>query len=181
MLEYEQRESLYAFLGVPNLPRMHWSDNSTWTMADSMYKQVKDMIKQKVSAAHFLTITCDEVITVDNGSWICIHAYTVENFVRILHLISIQRLVDGSGADALTLVIMTALQCGGDLNSDQISRKLVCFGADGVSTFQGAKSGVTLQLRMKWAPFCMGVHCMAHRCNLAAKSLSTLPGFSVVE
>jgi len=115
-------------------------------MADSMCKQMKEVMKQKVSGAHFVAITCDEVTIVDNGSWICIHAYIVENFIRIPYLISLERLVDGSGADALTLVIMKTLQCGGNLSSDEISRKLVCFGADGLNTFQGAKSGVTLQI-----------------------------------
>ncbi len=38
-----------------------------------------------------------------------------------------------------------------------------------------------MQIQTKFAPFCMGVHCMAHRCNLAAKSLSTLPIFGIVE
>jgi len=117
----------------------------------------------------------------DNGSWISIHAYIVENYVRVPHLISLQCLVDGSGANSPTLVITKALQSGRNLTIDQISRRLICFGADDVSTFQGVFMGVTVQIQSKFAPFCTGVHYMAHRCNLAAKLLSTLPIFIVVE
>ncbi len=100
-----------------------------------MYLQVKESIKKKTSLAPFIAITCDEATSMDNGSWLCIHAYIVENFVRIPHLIFLQRLTDGVGADTLTLLIMKALECGGDVNLEQISRRLLCFGADGVSTF----------------------------------------------
>jgi len=181
MLEYEERQALYTFLNVPNLPRMHWSDSSAWQMAESMYCQVKEVIKRKISTAHFVAITCDEVTSVDNGSWICIHVYVVKNFIRSPLLVSLQRLMGGAGADSLTLIIMKALQDGGDLTLEQLSRRLLCFGADGVSTFQGTRSGVTVQIKGRFAPFCLGVHCMAHKCNLAAKTLSALPIFTIIE
>jgi len=181
MLEYEEREALYAFLNVPNLPRMHWNDSSRWNLADYMYFQVQEAIKKKIRAANFVAITCDEVTIVDNGSWISIYAYVVENYVRVPHLISLLRLVDGSSADSLTLGITKALGAGGDLTHEQISRRLICFGADGISTFQGVRMGVTVQIQSKFVPFCTGVHCIAHRCNLAAKSLFALPIFGVVE
>jgi len=181
MLEYEERQALYSFLNVPSLPRMHWTDSSGWQMADCLYSQVQQAVKKKINSAHFISITCDEVTTVDNGSWLCIHGYIVENYVRVPLLISLQRLVEGATADALTLVIMKALEGAGDLTFQQISKRLTCFGADGVSTFQGVRTGVTVQIVTKFAPFCIGVHCMAHRCNLAAKSLSVLPIFATIE
>jgi hypothetical protein len=51
---------------------------------------------------------------------------------------------------------------------------LFCFAIDGVSTFQGTKIGVTKQINTNYACFSIGVHCMAHRSNLAFKALSTL-------
>ena len=62
-----------------------------------------------------------------------------------------------------------------------MSKTLLCFGADGVSTFQGAKTGVTQQIQSKYAPFALGVHCMAHRCNLAFKTLSQLDIMNRIE
>jgi hypothetical protein len=62
-----------------------------------------------------------------------------------------------------------------------LSKTLLCFGADGVSTFQGAKTGVTQQIQSKYTPFALGVHCMAHRCNLAFKTLSQLDIMNHIE
>ena len=41
MLEFETRFKLYSFLGLPNLPTMHWSDNFGWIMAAHMYSFVQ--------------------------------------------------------------------------------------------------------------------------------------------
>jgi len=104
-------------------------------MADFMYCQVKKAMKNKISAALFVAFTCIELTAIDNGSWICIHAYVVENYVRIPYLIFVQHLLDGKDADSLIVVIMKALECGGDLTFKEISRKLICLGANGVSIF----------------------------------------------
>ena len=41
--------------------------------------------------------------------------------------------------------------------------------------------GVTQQIQSKYVPFALGVHCMAHRCNLAFKTLSQLDIMSRIE
>ena len=181
MLEYESRASLYEFLNVPNFPRMHWSDNSGWIMADFMYAEVRTAISRVLVGANYVALTCDEVSTIDNGSWISIHAYVVQNWCRVPYLISLQRVVEGSGADNLTLVIMDALTQAAKMERLALAKTLLCFGADGVSTFQGPKTGVTHQIQSKYAPFALGVHCMAHRCNLAFKTLSQLDIMSRIE
>ena len=62
-----------------------------------------------------------------------------------------------------------------------MSKTLLCFGANGVSTFQGSKTGVTQQIQSRYAPFALCVHCMAHRFNLAFKTLSQLDIMSHIE
>ena len=52
--------------------------------------------------------------------------------------------------------------------------KLMYFGVDGVSAFQRKNNGKTKQLLEKWTPFGVGVHCYAHRLNLAYKILCKL-------
>jgi hypothetical protein len=87
--------------------------------------------------------------------------------------LSLQRVVDGAGVDNLTIVMMEALQKGG-LNPTFVFQKLFCFEVNGVSTFQGTKTGVIKQINTNYAPFSIGVHYMVHRCNLTFKTLSTL-------
>ena len=181
MLEYESRAALYEFLNVPNFPRMHWSDNSGWIMADFMYAEVRTAISRVLVGANYVALTCDEVSTIDNGSWISIHAYVVQNWSRVPYLISLEKVVEGSCSDNLTHVIIDALTQAAKMEKLALAKTLLCFGADGVSTFQGSKTGVTHQIQSKYAPFALGVHCMAHRCNLAFKTLSQLDIISGIE
>jgi len=44
-----------------------------------MYEEVKDAVKQEIGTGNYVAMTTDEVTTVDNGSWISIHAYVVKN------------------------------------------------------------------------------------------------------
>lgn len=43
-----------------------------------------------------------------------------------------------------------------------------------MNVFQGRKIGATKQIRNSWAPFFIGVHCIAHRANLAIQYLGNL-------
>jgi len=67
------------------------------------------------------------------------------------------------------------------LNPTFLFQKLFCFAVDGVSTFQGTKTGVIKQINTNYAPFSIGVHCLAHRGNLAFKALSTLGIVSIIK
>jgi len=64
-------------VGVLNNPKMHWSDNLGWIMVEFMNVHVINAILTKVFAPNYVVLTCDEVSTMDNGSWISIHAYVM--------------------------------------------------------------------------------------------------------
>jgi hypothetical protein len=88
---------------------------------------------------------------------------------------------DGGTANNLTDMLIGALELKGGLDKDAIASKLLCFGADGCSAFQGSKNGVTVQIQKNFAPFASGVHCHAHKINLAVKTLSQLDVFHSIE
>ncbi len=69
---------------------------------------------------------------------------------------------------------MNSMMKGGRLSREELSKKLMCFGANEVNMFQGGKIKVTKQIKDSWAPFSMGVHCVAHYTNLVVKSLGDL-------
>jgi hypothetical protein len=50
---------------------------------------------------------------VDNGNWISLYAYVMQNWVKVPMTILLQRVVDGIVANNLINVIMEALQKGG--------------------------------------------------------------------
>ena len=90
-------------------------------MAEALYNQVKLTISRNISNTMFVSLTCNEVTTIYNSSWICIHSYIVENYVRIPHLLSLQCVVDGTSIDNLMQVIVKVLEVGGVLDSDVVS------------------------------------------------------------
>jgi hypothetical protein len=67
------------------------------------------------------------------------------------------------------------------LTQKETTKRLICFGANGASIFQGWHIGVTFQLKEKIAPCMMGQHYMAHRMNLAIQVLSNLPMVAKLE
>jgi hypothetical protein len=42
-----------------------------------MHMQVQEATIKAIQATYFIVVSCDEVTTIDNGFWICIHAYVV--------------------------------------------------------------------------------------------------------
>jgi hypothetical protein len=136
--------------------------------------QVNDGIKQKIQDARFIAVSYDEVTMVDHLSYVSIHAYIMENWTRAPLLIACKQVIGGATANNLTKMILTALEEAGGMDKIANRTNLISFGADGVSVFQGCRTGVATQLRMKHAPFLVSVHCFAHRLNLAYKSLSSM-------
>lgn len=97
-----------------------------------------------------------EVTTVDNSSWILVHAYFVKKWIRVPYLVTLKHLVGGATVDNLTEEIVKSIELGGGLDVDAIARRLLCFGADGVSAFQGAHTSVVKQLKEKFVSFLSG-------------------------
>jgi hypothetical protein len=173
---------LYNALNVPHQPRKHWSEPAGWEIANALAHVISEKMKETLVKANYVAISCDEVTTVDNQQWLCIHAYTCSSAkTRDSHLLFLGRVTEGGNANNLKEMILFALRYHGGLDGDQIAQKVISFGADGASVFQGRTNGVTKQLQDQAMPYLMGVHDMAHRTNLAVKPLSNLPMVQKVE
>jgi hypothetical protein len=83
MLEYEAHKELFDFLGLEENLRMHWTNSISWAMVQHMHGIVLEATKSIVGATQFISLTCDEVNTIDNQSWLSIHAYVVQNLLQI--------------------------------------------------------------------------------------------------
>jgi hypothetical protein len=140
MMEYEALRDLLKCLKTKHLPTKHWSDNSGWELAEYMHLVVLEKLKATVRSARFIAISCDEVTSCDSGQWLSLHAYVIVDWIRVPVLLHLSKIQD-QGADALTEVIIRALMSEGGLSREEIGKKLICFGIDGVSVFQGASNG----------------------------------------
>ncbi len=61
----------------------------------------------------------------------------------------------------IVMIVCSLIVFGGLLNVD-IVNKVDCFGTNGVTTFQGLKIGVIIQLKNKHNLYIVGIHCMIH-------------------
>ncbi len=77
MTKCEQMQYLFTFLKVPNNPLKHWSDYARWEIVESLHHVVLIAIKEAIITLNFLSIFEDEMITIDNQSWIFVHCYVV--------------------------------------------------------------------------------------------------------
>jgi hypothetical protein len=146
-------------------------------MVEAMHSQMLQTTKAFVQKILFILMSCDEVTTIDNQSWLSIHLYVIDGWKWVPILFNLQRVLDGATSTNLTKFIMQNLVEFGSMIEIDLANKLVCFGADGMIVFQGLKNGVTTKLMQNHAPFVSGVHCMAHCTNLAVQ---TLNNFSLV-
>jgi hypothetical protein len=175
MSDYTAQKALFDSLNVPNQPRKHWSLGDGWEIAEGLEMVVADRTKADLQNARFISLSCDEVTAVDNQSWLSVTAYTSMLGERVCHLLQVSRVVDGNGADNITNMLLTTLMHHGGLSPDQVGEKLIYFGVDGASIFQGSRNGMAVQLSRQFAPYMMSVHDVAHRTNHAVLSLNGLP------
>jgi hypothetical protein len=52
-------------------------------MAETMHNIVKTATADAVKAANFISISCNEVTSVDNQSWLSLHAYIIKEWSQI--------------------------------------------------------------------------------------------------
>jgi hypothetical protein len=88
---------------------MPWYDSVGWVLAKFMYMQVQDTIVKAIQSTRVIACSCDEVTTIDNDSWICVHAYIVDSWIKVPILLYVETIVDGSSCNNFIEVIMVAL------------------------------------------------------------------------
>lgn len=77
MIDYPKYSSLLSYLNVPHYPYSHWSINPGWEWENCLVAVEKEDLKDKVKESNFIALSLDEVIAVDNTSWVCMHLNTV--------------------------------------------------------------------------------------------------------
>ena len=85
--------------------------------------------KEVMQTSRFFSITCDEVTTLDTQSWISIHGYVCQDWTRKPMLLSLERVMEGTGSDNLTTVIVDAIKNCGGLERTQLCSRFASFGA----------------------------------------------------
>jgi hypothetical protein len=128
MLEYEALKPLFQFLDLLKMLHKQWSDTIGWTVADCLHKEIEIAMKTTNQVVEYLSITCDEVTTIDTQSWINIHTSVVQDWAKVPIFISLEQVTEGASTSNLTKVIIEPTTMKGGLGKDEISTKLMFFG-----------------------------------------------------
>jgi hypothetical protein len=119
MTDFSNSRELLQQLEVPECLKKHWSEGSGWQMVEIMANVVSERTMQVLSDANFLSISADEVTSVDNTSWLSLHVYACQPWKRVPILLSLQRTVDGEGVDVVREMITSSLEFHGGLSESQ--------------------------------------------------------------
>lgn len=98
----------------------HWTEGSCWKITENLFKVVQAKIKEVVSTISYFSITCNEVTTLDNHSWISIYIYTIQDWKIVPMLLCLQRVIQGDGVANITKIILGALTNESGLTPHQI-------------------------------------------------------------
>ncbi len=55
--------------------KSRWSNIFSWIIAEFMHVKVVKKRKEVIVASNYFAITCDELTTINNVSWLSVHAY----------------------------------------------------------------------------------------------------------
>jgi hypothetical protein len=90
-------------------------------MVKHIENEVKKAIKIIIQNAKFISLTCDEVISMDNVSWVSVHGYIVQDWCYIPLSLSVKPVFFRSRANSLTLLIMNFLMTQGGLQEENLA------------------------------------------------------------
>jgi hypothetical protein len=91
--------------------------------------------KQVISNAPYLVLSYDEVIVINNTSWISVHCYIVQDIFQFIFILLEYVIKCWSTPTSLITLITGSLMEKGGLSKKQIVKKLsMSFGANGAST-----------------------------------------------
>ena len=74
-------------------------------------------------------------------------------------------------ADGIVRSLEKAIQRGLDQSIHDLGSKLVAMGSDGAAVMMGCNNGVVKKVKEAVAPSLVGIHCFAHRLELACKDV----------
>jgi hypothetical protein len=83
MLAYEAQKDLFDFLNLEESPKMHWTNNYGRVMAQHIHGIILEATQFAIGATQYLSLICDEVSIIDNQSWLLVHAYVVQNWLKL--------------------------------------------------------------------------------------------------
>ena len=148
MTYYPKMTKYLSFIQVPNFPSSHWSLLSGWEWGKYLDQVEKGDMKEKIANATFLSLSLDEVMAIDNTSWIFMSIYMVKDRIRHSYLLGIHKISKSSTVENIYKLAINSLRVIGGMDHSMITKKLVCVGGDGASIMQGQMNELCARLQL---------------------------------
>ncbi len=113
-----------------------------------MQQKYNKKLKKVIVSFKYLALSCDEVITIDNQSWVFIHCYVVQDWCYLFLLIFKEQVTKGKGLNNLIKILMDVLEKHGDVSNVGATTKLMSFNVDGVNVFQGVCKVILIKFKI---------------------------------
>jgi uncharacterized protein (UPF0303 family) len=94
-------------------------------------------MKEKIASARFVSLSFEEVTTIDNTSWICMSIYMVNDHIRHSYILGVHKMMENSTAENIYEIVNNSLKESGGMDPLMIKKKFVCLGVDGASVMEG--------------------------------------------
>jgi hypothetical protein len=85
-------------------------------MVECITNVVLATTKTTIQTTNYIFVSCDEVTSIDNQSWIFVHGYVVEDFNRFPILLNMEQVKDGCTTNNLMKMIQSSIQVLGGLS-----------------------------------------------------------------
>jgi hypothetical protein len=165
MTQYEQLPHLLRELPGPGLPTSNWSDTSGWRIAETLSEIVRREGADRIKSADMIAASLDEC-----EGRMSLHVLIIDvDFQRPHIFVGLPDITKKPDANNLTQLFVDTLVQSADCTLSEIKRKLACIAADGAAVLQGELNDLIARVKQSYAVFVVGVHCAAHKLQLAAK------------
>jgi hypothetical protein len=84
-------------------------------MAKHIKNEVKKVTTTIIQNANFVFVTCDEVKSMDNPSWVSVHGFIVQDWCHLPLSLNVKHVLFRSKVNSLTLLIVNFLMTQGGL------------------------------------------------------------------
>jgi len=93
-------------------------------MADAMLKQVLKQNRIVMQSSKFLSMSCDEVTTINNKqSWISIHVYYISEWRWVPLLVGLERVDVSPNVENLTSILISNLEKTGSFPKSRLGAR----------------------------------------------------------
>ena len=107
-----QSVELLISLNVPNLPSMHWHDNAGWEVCIALDSVLLTLLRKVCKDARFLSVSLDEATAVDSRSYMAVHVYVLENWVRRPYFVDLIEVTEVPNAENLLATLLEVRSLG---------------------------------------------------------------------